>query len=949
MTTPQAAIRGRGTPPVSPAAADAKPGLEIPDGAALVSGIEDSFLRAGEDFLAAFTPDRALRLLPKLLSDADFQVSAAFRENTVVIPDSSFDLRMAEGASMCLGLQSKGGLISAPRPVALRGFAATAWIFAQPLDKVVTDESGKVGVSSPCFDKALQDITAELMSSPLGGLFPAGKVAPFRGDALAAWIRSWLGEKPAPSAAAPGSMQGMMDHLDRVSLGALIYADPRDRPPALASWDGAMCHPSAASLDVLLNVPKLKENIAERAFENFDGKGVEALDIHWPGFPLKEIAAGSGLEWLGGDVTLDARALPEGQGFEVSLQFRKASFRWPKLFGSEAVEWDGGLQIQLLKGGRIAARAKRLHVNFPTLPAERFPLLTLQGTLDGTAEFQKQENGITPLSAELSFSDLAIGVPGVRTWRTTYPDGDWSGAFTGKAALRYDPAHPEINLVPSWEGNGRVDFVPRDSKRVSRISWDISDGKISLPFGRKGGSWFPQISAASVDVGGGIAVRLGTETLAEASGLRFRVAGGDRTENGGEILQHAAASLNVERLDAGQFAWRPEITVLLTSRQRGAEGTLLGQGSWDLDSIEPKKKMADGATIVPPFTDVGMPFSFSTDGNALTWTMEMKRPQTVGPVKVSGDLKVEGQGTAFKLQTIAPLTVMVHGKDIVRGLNVKGNRNDKATSFAFQAASVADVASAAVWVKVIEGEKLAGSYQFRPFSRLLPKTESFGISGVDVTGSFLTPSLEDVLGKPRVFLKGEGRMDLQADWSGPVASAYQATLAYQPALERNTPRGPRVIPASFLLSFGNKSGSRVEVGPLKNAEGVEMLRGSAALKGSLRITPGSSGFSFGGNGIGIRDGRFFFGGGDDPVVDQLIVDAEQLWDIRNGVARGKSLRVQADVNLAPFLGRNAADVDPQALRRRILWIADRQPLSVEAFWNLLQPALEKAPGGGGTP
>jgi hypothetical protein len=907
----------------------------------LQKNLEEEWVRSGQELLKGFSPDNVLSLVPKIFAESDFQISTSFKETSLALPDSIFDLSLAEGATLCFGLHGREGQLSIPSPIALQGFAATLWFLSQPLDKVVTDEAGNVGVSSPCFDKALKDITPEVMDSPLGDLFPRRKVGPVSLEAFLRFVEKFLQEKPVSGPPAPVSpMQGMIDHLDRMAISALIYRTPQDRPLGdLFSWDGGVCHASAASVYAVLNVPLLKENFHKRRYETFDFQGVEALSVHWPQFPLQELLPEGGPKVLSGDVSLDVQGSAKAESIEILLTFRQSKLVWEKIFGAEPVELAGGLRIVLHKGGVVTLEPRELRVQMSVFPSARYPLFSLAGTLDGPVVLHREADGSFQVrSSKLSFKDFQLAI---REGSPLSLDGlgrILSGKIGGLLTLNYDAGHPFQNFTPSFDLKGDLEFSPQDSKKITKVTLQDLHTQGALSFARSGEKFYPNLSFSSFDLETNLSLFRGSKEVIGAESLRLRSRGGERKELGKEIQQNATLILDADGIYAGQFAWDPELSLEVRTHQ-GPEGfSLAAQGNFNLTSIEPKKKLSDDATILPPFTDISLPVSISTDGESLLWQIEMKRRQVVGPVAIDGELKIVGEDDRFKITTPTPLTIRVNDREAARGLVLKGSRDEKKTAFSLQAASLADRFRGGIWFQPV-GDRISGAYQFSPLEKALPKGKDFALAEAQVRGSFSTPDFEQMVEKPRIYLKGTGEARLLGDVSGDLKTEYALTVLYQPTVQRETRKGPREFPANYQLVFSNKGESRLEIGPLLTRDGKELLKGNSKLKGTLILTPHKGEVVLGGSRVGLSDGIFFYGGKPTPALTGLTMDVEQLWGIRNGTVFGKSLRVEADVDLGPFLEERAENVDDQALKRHVKWIVDRQPLTLDAFWRLIRREL----------
>ncbi len=951
MTEPARKIQGEGRKPAA-SFPSTLPAAPVPVAVDLINDaaardLQAQYSKGAEEFLKNLTVNKLLAVIPKIFSEGDFQVLATFNHTRLDLPNSALDLELAEGAAVCFGMQSKAGQLSIPEPIALLGFAAKFWIFYQLLTGVKTDEDGNVAITAPCFDK-LKDITPEVMASPLGELFPEKKARPVPLKNLVEFIEKFLQEKSTASTPTAGSpADEMLSHLDRLVFSALLYQAPAERPLTLSPVHGGVCHATAASLNLALKVPLLKDNLQKRLYENFDFQGVEEFSLRWPRFPLAEFLKDGAIRIASGDISLTANLSESGESLQVQLNFQKAQIVWEEILGAQPVELDGSLRIVLKKGGEITVAPSELKVRIPVFPSSRYPLLAFSGTLDGPLSFKKAGEGVKLLSSGIAIKDFELKTREGQSLVLPESAGELSGQLGGYVWLRYDPSDPFQNFTSLFNVDGRFEILPKNSKKITKIAMEDFHWQGWLSLAQVGEKIYPNLSLSSVDINTQVVLYEGAKDFLTADRLWLQLRGGERKETGGEVLQNGILKWGADGIYVGQFAWKPSASAKLQTRQAAGGFTLDGQGDWDLDSIEPRKKLSGDAKILPPFTDIGTPFTFSTDGKTLDWHLNMDLPQSIGPVKLEGDLTIDGKDTNFQIATVNPMTVLVHGKKVVQGLRVKGGGDDVKTRITVQFANLADLASGRLSLQSVGGERLSGSYRLASLKGALPRSKEFNFAQVQAEGSLSTPPWDQLLEKPRVYLKGGAEAELQGSLQGKLSSDYRATLLYQPPVERNTRRGPREFPANFQVIFGSKGASRIKLGPLKGPEGDEVIRGSSQLKGTLILTPLRDDIVLGGNELGIEKGTIFLGGQSTAALSHLTIDAEQLWGIHRGVARGRSLRLESDVNLEPFLKERAEGLEPEALQRHVKWIVDRQPLSLDAFWRLLLGELKKPASNGG--
>ncbi len=915
---------------------------------ALLREVFDSFWIPTQSGLKKSDLSSFLPLALQLFRDSDWKVSLGFRETSVPLPNKDWlKLAVADGASVCMGARAQQGLISMPDPIFLHGFSGQVAFLTQPIDKIMGNEAGGVVVSFPCFDEGGIELTPQLMASPLGELFPSGMIEPVALTQLPERLKKVLAKKTsATPAAEPSLVQNLTDHLDTLALGALIYTQgrtPEGSPLTLVP--GGVCHPTAASLQVFLKIPELRENLEKGLYQQFDFSGVESASLYWPKFPLKDLPFGFPFEILSGTADILANYDKGQSALLLELHNLDLVVRWENNAEALAAELSGGLRVKLKPGGMVEVEFVNLRVRIPEFSSHEKNLFSFSGVLVGSIQFHWERGKKIELKkSEVTLQDLQLKTSLNQKIALPKLPGGISGTLEGMMGVLFDPENPGQQIQAHWDLKAGVQFAP-----ISPVGpqFDMknftSEGEIS--FAKIGDRFFPNLADTRFTVQTDLKGEKAEKELFEVDQFLVRFEGAGKSSSGNETLQEADLTVGAQGIYAGQFAWIPKVRLHLKSRQTPDQFTGRGEGEWKLGSIIPKKILEGDAMIVPATLEVGTKIAFRTDGEQWHWQLHMDEDQRIGPTVLSGELKVEGDNGTFAINTPQPLSIQVNEKALIEGFQLSGGRDKKSFHLQARIASILKKARAQFSVSILGKEpRLAGSYLVQPLAGALPHSEKYSLEELQLHGVFNTPTLGKMLEKPMVFLKGNAQGHLAGELKGPLVANYDATLLYFSTTERTTSSGSRQYPANYQLIFNPKGVSKIVLGPFRSGQDQEILRAQAQLKGTLILTPLRHEVVIGGSQLGLSGGEVFLLGKTRPALSDFSLIAEQLWGIHRGVVFGKTLRFESDLHLVDLLEGKPYEVDPDALHRHVLYIADRQPFSVEGFWRLLRRELEgKAP------
>ena len=946
MSSPQPIRSGRG--PQSPgrtASADSPPPLQL-SSEALSEILAITVVQEFQEAWQKFQVTAGTTWIPGVLRESDWNISAGFSETQIPLSDSALDLNVAQGASLCFGLSNRDGKVAIPRPIALNGFSAGLWIFSQPLRAIQSDASGRVGVTAPCFDGPIKDITQSVLASPLGALFPSGRIESPSLEALLELLSQYLPSRATTPSQEANALSGLISHLDRIAISANFYLNAEASPEEFLPAHGGMCVGNAASFDGVFHLPSLKKNLRESGFKEFNFTGLEKLSLHWPRFPLKDLLGDTEFRVRAGDLDVDLQKTPGSRFLEAVIRFKDLSITHAGLWGDDPLHLNGKLRVILQPGGILSLEPKDLEITLPVFPSRAYPVSALSARLNGSVNLREGADGAyEALRSNLELTELSLETYGDKRVQAPFLPGEFQGEIKGKISLDYDPSHPVWNLISGFDLGGEIRFFPDDFGKIEEMQ--LKDARLegTVTWFREDRGFFPLLSTSTLNFTGDLSVKQKGSELIKAEGVFLRLLGDPNSSYSPVPSERASFNTGAEGIYVGQFAWKPEIALQLESWGQGENYLLEGKGDWRLDSLNPKKILAKGARIIPPKTDLGSSLYFSTDTKDFYWSADMDRPQTLGPLQTTGSLKVEGLNDTLQIKTLEPLTLLLRKREFVKQLQVNGTKDENGFSIRLDTPALAEKVRASMGISLLDEGRLAGTYTLVPLTGVLPAGKSVSLSTAKLTGSFSTPPWEEMLENPVAFVKGRALARLKGSVRGPIAADYRAHLSYRPAVESMTPQGPVRFPPSIQIVFNRARPSRIQWGPLKGPDGEEWLRGGAKLRGTMVFGLGEQRVHVAGWHLGLEAGELFWKNQEEAALSDFTLEAEQFWGFHKGMILGRGFRFESNLNLNALLAENSDGVEPEALQRHLLYIADHQPLNLEAFWRMLRNHLTALPTG----
>ncbi|MFO1462229.1 MAG: hypothetical protein U1F66_00470 [bacterium] len=317
----------------------------------------------------------------------------------------------------------------------------------------------------------------------------------------------------------------------------------------------------------------------------------------------------------------------------------------------------------------------------------------------------------------------------------------------------------------------------------------------------------------------------------------------------------------------------------------------------------------------------------------------------------TGDLSLVGAAPRFELASALALRTDLHDIEwTLSALHAEQSKRSLAQGGKFRGKK--DAQGFRAWLEIpqalggkalrlsvrqgADSDRLSGEFHLEPDAwHLNSGTE---LKGLRLDGSYWTPPLGAWLASPRVYLKAQAGGRFEGEWSGPFAAGLAGSLSYSPEKK------------SLFLWINPKASAPVQVGPLKISGMPGTLEGTGQLQGTWQLVLGPHGSILGGSGVGLKGGVLRWRNGTDPsspaleVLSNLSLRADQLWSVQKGVAYsgGDGIRFETDLHVDALNSGVPADSG----KRHLVYIVDRLPLNLAAYWRLFAkspPAEGKGP------
>ena len=832
--------------------------------------------------------------LLRLFKERDLKVTLKFHGTEIPV-DNGPDLKIVEGAALCMGLNSHDGKLSIPAPIGMNGFHALGGFLdfcrleARPDGRIIMSEC-------PCTLPYSRDITDEVMESPLGTLFPDRRLQPV--GLLEVLKLKFSG------GSGPGVGDRLLNALQAVH--AKIQTDVwEDDPPGTP---GGSCHPVWASLELFLDLPVLQKAIREEKYKLFDFSGIlEGSSMTWPGFDLGALPLPEGIRILFGKADLNVRYHPTDKKTEILLKKLDAEVLIPELFGEEKVRLKGDASVTLQAGGIVSLHFDGLRVEIPGFPSGEGRALKLGARLFGDLLFRPD-----PASSKTVFSEAHLKLDevnlttllnkGIRIGNSAIV---WGGELQGSLEVDYvstnpsEPLHLRADLKGSLKGDAKDRLFDLKNLKLS------FDGSLQ----KTGEFYLPNLRTSKGSLQGDFELKDSQERpLLSLSEAFIR-------------LSEARLEAGAKELRSGRLSLAPSLGLNLVSRPAGDSILIDGEGDISLLS-----------STLP--LRIGAPLKISTDLKKLEWSLPVTGEQVVGPFVFKGDADLHGGGAFsegwtgplqnIRIKTLRPFEIRKEEKLLAKNVRISGNGSAKGSVLHFHAPSLLGKMGLDLTVGRKAGsDRLWGAYRIKP--RALEVNSNLSLKDISLTGNFQTSPISELLEKPKLFVSGSAQGRTEGILSGPLSASYQGSLTYSP--EKNS--------VSLWL---NPKNSNIALGPLKAFEGTA-LEGSAGLQGAYVLTFTKHGVAIGGSKVGLKEGQILLlpdgtDGKKTPLLTGLSFIADQLWDIRGGVAYGggEGIKIETDLHLNALQdGVSAPDG-----KRHILYIADQVPISLDGYWRLFK-------------
>ncbi len=690
--------------------------------------------------LGRFDVDAAWNRGADLFRRADFQLLLKFHQTTLPIEDSP-DLKILEGAGLCARFHSHDGKLAASGPVGLGGFVALGGLFdfcgvdADPAGRLILD-------SCPCSLPKSEDITAPVLQSPLGALFPEG-----RAEAVPLLrFRRLLG---AASGASAGPGADLLGALVEATLKITVPSDIWvDDPPGTP---GGSCHPLLAGLEFFLDLPLLRKNIEEARWKTFDLSGIqEGSRVDWPRLDLSALPLPEGIRIPEGRADLRVDFRPESGETEIVLNHLEARVQIPALFGEPSVRLRGGLTLMLKRGGEANLDFRDLEIELPGLPPGPEAALGASLRLKGGVRlrYDAAASDLKIQGAKLQLEEIRLKSLADRALQFAAEGPLWAGDVSGNLEIDYDAALSPDPLRVSGELAGGV-VAELDGRRFEvknlHAVW-------SGPFAEGAEGLSPRAEDWEVMLGGDLAVAL----PGAAAGF---------TAEGVDLYWGKADSKLRLEGDARQFkfgplALRPKLRLEIQRQDSDGKTAWTGTGAWELSGEAPPMRF-------------GSELSFKTDLRDSEWVLSALRAEKSGKVLAEGG-KVRGRSDAKGFRATLEIPRALDGAGLELSLR-----------------------------KAPDVDHFNGGFRIGPGEIAL--APGWRLKGAEVSGHYQTPPWQELLAKPRVAVDLRAAARLDTGPAGvPISAGVQGSLSYSP--EKNSlflwvnPRGNsplRLGPAEF--------------------------------------------------------------------------------------------------------------------------------------------------------
>ena len=554
-----------------------------------------------------FDSNRMIRMAAFLLGDSQSYSCVNFHETN--IPVGPFDLSIDEEARVCSWQETDDGIFSFTRPLVMEGFSTFGgWIEPDRIQKTA-DDGVAVGMSCLSYD-----VTDQILKSPVGSLFPDGKIGPV--SLLDLDTLKFRTEGPAG--------EGVFSKIKDAAHLLSVRACPNGvfNPASTDLFD--FCLDTEAAVALYVDFQEFLSLLNSEGFKNFIFDGIEVGSfVDWPQFDLAALASyfsvPSGLQISKGLTDLRVWR-PDDDTLKIALNNLDAEI----IIGGKQVRLHGNVEVTLGEGGKLGVHFGGLTIELPSFPSQQEDLASFSGKIEGDVQLHLGPSGRPVIEeAHLTVDDLDLATKAGRGIR--FGKGDFALGFS----------------LQGIEGRGvKIDYVPSDPIQPLRTEWALT---------------------------GSALVESGKKTF-DLTNIRFEGKGGWQEINGRLLPKNLSLQASTE-VKVGDFQFVPSLHLDLTSVEKGDGFQVDGDGAWTVTASSPQLSL--GSDLHLSTTDLRN-FDFSAD---FTKDQILGSIAASGKMTVVGKLSRDDKKSllkSFRIKTTKPYAVTSGDKTVLKNVQVEG-------------------------------------------------------------------------------------------------------------------------------------------------------------------------------------------------------------------------------------------------------------------------------------
>lgn len=548
-----------------------------------------------------FGSNQMIRMAAFLLGDSQSYSCINFHEAN--IPIGPLDLSIDQGARVCSRQETDDGIFSFTEPLVMEGFSTFGgWVKPDRIQKTADDG---VAVGTECLS---YDVTDKIMKSPVGSLFPDGKIGPV--SLLDLDTLKFRTEGPA--------VEGVFSKIKDAAYLLAVQACPNGVFNPASSGPFDFCLDTDSRVALYVDFQEFLGLLNSEGFKDFVFDGIEVGSfVDWPQFDLGALASflsvPSALQISKGLVDLSVWR-PDDDTLKISLNNLDAEI----VVGGKQVRLHGNVEVTLGEGGKMDVHFGGLTVDLPSFPSSQEDVASLRTSLSGEITLHLDSSGALAFDeARLKFNDIDFATkPG-------------KGLRVGNFAF-----------APSIQGHVAIDYKPSDLAGPLQTEWSLTGSALA---------------------------EAGKQTF-DLTNIRFEGKGGWQEINGRLLPKNLSLQASME-VKVGDFKFVPSLHLDLTSVEKGDGFQVDGDGDWTVTASAPQLSL--GSDLHLSTTDLRN-FDFSADftKDQILGSIAASGKMTVVG-KLSRDDK-KSLLKSFRIKTTKPYAVTSGDKTVLKNVQVEG-------------------------------------------------------------------------------------------------------------------------------------------------------------------------------------------------------------------------------------------------------------------------------------